>query len=147
MRQEDEARAVRAGVGQRERDVLPEERIRRLNQNARAVARVRFAAAGAAVLQIDQDLQRLAHDVVRARALHVHDEADATRVALVLRAIQTLTGRGHLGSEHGRPILQFRAALRKYNDLRLFMHQRMMPPVTRRRAPMCAFTRNRMKSD
>ena len=93
-----------------------------LNQNAGAVARIRFAAAGASVLQIDQDVQRLPHNVVRALPLHMDDEADTARVALVEGVVQTLSGGSrHLWREHGRPILQFRAALRKYNDLRIFM--------------------------
>jgi hypothetical protein len=52
----------------------------------------------------------------------MYDEADTARVALVEGVVQTLTGgRRHLWREHGRHILQFRAALRKYNDLRIFM--------------------------
>ena len=99
------------------RNVLPEEAIGRLNENAGAVASVRLASAGAAMLQIDQDVQRLAHDVVRAFAFHVDDEADATCIALVTRVVQT----GYFRSEHRRHILQLRAPIRKYNDLRIFM--------------------------
>ena len=97
VREEDQSRAVGASLGKRERHVLPEEAIGGLNQNAGTVTGVRFAAAGAAVLQIDQDTQRLPHDVMRALPLHMHDEADAARVALVEGVVQTLTGvRRHL---------------------------------------------------
>ena len=109
VRQEHESRAVRSGVGQRERDVPAEEGVGRLNENARAVAGVGFAATGAAMFQIDQDVQRLAHDVVRALALHVHDEPDAAGVAFVPRVVQTLRGRGQagIGAGHGPHIVQF----------------------------------------
>ena len=80
MRQEHEAGAVRAGGGQRERHDLAQERVGHLNQDAGAVTGVRLAAAGAAVLQVDEDLQRLRDDVVRALALDVDDEADAAGV-------------------------------------------------------------------
>jgi hypothetical protein len=90
VRQEHEPRRVRAGRRQRERHDRAQERVGRLDQDPRAVAGVRFAAAGAAVLQIDQDLQCLGDDAVRAFALLVHDEADAAGVAFEARVVQTL---------------------------------------------------------
>ncbi len=51
------------------------------------------------MLEIDQHLQRLAHDVVRARALHVHDEADAAGVVFRARVVQTLRAGGQLAPE------------------------------------------------
>ena len=36
-----------------------------------------FAAAASAVVQVDEELQRLRNDAVRALAVHVDDESDA----------------------------------------------------------------------
>jgi hypothetical protein len=44
--------------------------------------------------QVDEDLQSLAHDRVRAAPLDVHDEADAAGVVLAARVVQALGGRG-----------------------------------------------------
>ena len=89
VRQKDEARAVRPRGRKLEGKNLAEEPIRCLNQNAGAVTRIGFTPARAAVLQVDQDLNRLADDVVRATPLHLHDEADTTGVVLRLRVVQT----------------------------------------------------------
>ena len=62
---------------------LAQEPIRHLDQDAGAVAGVGLAAAGAAVLQVDQDLQAALDDAVRRAALDVDDEADAAGVVLV----------------------------------------------------------------
>ena len=109
-RQEHEARAVRPRRRQRERHDLAQERVRHLDEDAGAVARVGLAAARAAVLEIDQDAQRLAHDVVRAVSLHVDDEADAAGVVLGARIVQTLTrGRrlnGSVGADMGRTVIR-----------------------------------------
>jgi hypothetical protein len=90
VRQEHQAGGITARRRQRERHHGAQERVRRLNQDARAVTSVRLTAARAAVLQIDQDLQRLGDDVVRALALLVHDEADTAGIALGARVVQTL---------------------------------------------------------
>ena len=45
------------------------------------------------MLEIDQDPQRLAHDVVRAASLDVDDEADAAGVVLGARIVETLIRR------------------------------------------------------
>ena len=66
MRQEDEAGAVVADGRQLEAERLrAEEDVRHLDQQARAVARVGFAAAGAAVLEIDEQFETLLDDRVR----------------------------------------------------------------------------------
>src|SRR5688572_32539136 len=107
---------------QRERHDLAEEAIPRLDQDAGAVAGVRLAAAGPAVLEVDEHLQRLLDDVVRALPLDVHDEPDAAGVALMARVVQTrlrcqilrATARRALcrrvqrlvATEHGRHIVQ-----------------------------------------
>ena len=69
---------------------LAEKRVRHLHEDAGAVAGVLLAAAGAAVLQVEQDLERLADDVVRLAVLQVDDEADAAGIVLVARIVQTL---------------------------------------------------------
>ncbi len=61
---------------------LAEEAVRHLDQNPRAVARVGFAAARAAVLQVDQNLKSTRDNGVRTPAGNIYDEADATGVVL-----------------------------------------------------------------
>ena len=58
-------------------------------KNAGAVAGERIAAAGAAVRQVDQDLQPLPDDLVALLAVHVDDEADAAGIVLEGRIVQT----------------------------------------------------------
>ena len=87
------SRPVVPGRGQidRERPRLPaQETIGHLDQNAGPVPRVRLAAAGAAVQQVDQQLQPLLDDSVRTPTLDIHDEADATGVLLVRRVVEAL---------------------------------------------------------
>ena len=72
--------------------------MRHLHEDAGAVAGVLLAAAGAAVLQVDEDLQRLADDVVRLAVLEIDDEADAAGIVLVARIVQTLLVRQSVGS-------------------------------------------------
>ena len=60
--EEDHAHAVLAGVGEREAELgafAREELVRNLNGDAGAVAGLRVAAAGAAVSQVDEDLDAL----------------------------------------------------------------------------------------
>jgi len=86
LRQEDEAGPVLGGGGEDDaelRALAPEEAVGDLQEDARAVAGVRLAAARAAVEQVDQHLQGLAHDAVRFPALDVDDKPDAARVVLV----------------------------------------------------------------
>ena len=95
MRQEDQPGAVAAPLRQlhaEPRRLLAQEPVRHLNQDAGAVAGVDLAAAGAAVFEVDQHLQGLPDDGVRAAALHVRDEPDAAGVVLMSRVIQALRG-------------------------------------------------------
>jgi hypothetical protein len=69
---------------------LEEELVRHLNKDAGAVARVNFRAAGAAVIEIRQNLQALLEDLVRLAALDIDDEADAAGVVFEPRIIQAL---------------------------------------------------------
>src|SRR5277367_1227785 len=74
-------------------------RVRNLNQQPSAISRFGVAAAGAAMGEIDEDLNTAGNDVVRSIAFDVGDEADAARVAFVagvvkaLRFRQAMTGR------------------------------------------------------
>src|SRR2546426_8028891 len=72
--------------------LLAEELVGDLQQDARAVAGVRLAAARAAVQEVDQHQQALADDRVGLAALDVDHEADAARVVLVGGVVQTLRG-------------------------------------------------------
>ena len=80
--------------------LLAEEPVRHLNQDAGAVAGVGFAAAGAAVLEVDEHLQGVPDDGVRTAALRVHDEADAAGVVLVPRVVEAVGGRWLRRSAH-----------------------------------------------
>ena len=64
--------------------------MRHLHQNTRAIARVHFRAARAAVVEIDEHLQTLRHDVVRLPPLHVSDKSDAACVMFKLRVVEPL---------------------------------------------------------
>ena len=93
-----------------------EKSVRNLDQNARAVAGLRIAAAGAAVRQINQNLNALEDDVVRFAPGNIGHETDAAGIVFLLRIIETLSRRqpeewivfGHFSvhSEyHGKPAL------------------------------------------
>src|SRR2546428_2783307 len=108
-REEHETAAVLLGPGQGDGKpvTLPaEELVRRLEQDAGAVARVRLAAARAPVEQVDEDLQRLADDRVRLLARDVDDEAAAAGVVLVARGAEALGGR-LAGRRCRRPVAPF----------------------------------------
>ncbi len=92
--EEDGARAVGSQgrqVDARSGHDLPEETIRRLDQEAGAVAGVRLAAAGAAVLQVDQDLQAARDDRMGSPTRYVDDEPDATGIVFERRVVQSLS--------------------------------------------------------
>ncbi len=92
-RQEHHADAVLAGGRKREAEAgafAREELVRDLDQDAGAVAGFRIAAAGAAVRQVDQDLDALDDDVVGLVAVDVGDEANAAGIVLVSRVVETL---------------------------------------------------------
>jgi hypothetical protein len=83
-----------------------------LDEDARAVAGIDLAAAGAPVQEVLEYLQRLAHDGVRAAALDVHHEANAAGVVLVGGVVESLGGReargGAVGSRRHRLYLLLR---------------------------------------
>ena len=58
-----------------------------------------LAAARAAMIEVHQNLQRVAHQLVGFLALHVDDEAEAAGVVLKLRIVKSLfRRRGNQGS-------------------------------------------------
>ena len=90
------ADAVVAGLGQADaerRAFAAEELVRDLDQEAGAVAGVRLAAAGAAMVQVFERGQPVVNDLVRALALEMDDEAHAAAVVLELGAVEPLRGR------------------------------------------------------
>ena len=102
-RHEDESAGVLAGL--RERDVCLlgsglQEAVRHLHQHTRAVAGVDLAATGASVVEVLQDLDRVAQDLVGLTALDVHHEADAAGIALELGIVEALLA-GAGGADRG----------------------------------------------
>ncbi len=93
-RQKDDAHAVTAAPAQPNpgsgRD-LRQEAVRNLNGQTRAVAGVLLRTGRAAVLQVEEDGERIANDRVRRAAGDVHDEAEAASVVLEGRVVQTLS--------------------------------------------------------
>ena len=73
-----------------------QERIGKLNQNARTVALQWIGTGGAAVSQVFEDLQRLADDRVAFLSFDMGDKAESACVMLVGRVIQALPCRGQM---------------------------------------------------
>ena len=67
-----------------------QEAVRHLHEDTGAVPGVWLTAAGAAVVEIDKNLERLADDLVGLPALYIGDKADAARVVLELRIVKAL---------------------------------------------------------
>jgi len=70
-----------------------QELVRRLHQDAGAVTRVGFATTGAAMIEVEQNLQRVAHDAVRLLPFDIDQKADPTGVMLELGIVKPLLGR------------------------------------------------------
>ena len=86
--------AIFAGRGKREsqaRALALEKLVRDLNQDARAIARLRIAAARAAMRQVDEDLNTFQHDIVGFLPFDIGDEPESAGVVLVLWAVHTLS--------------------------------------------------------
>ena len=66
-----------------------EEPVRRLHQNAGAVAGAGVRPDRAAVFEVEQDRQRVLHDLLRLAPLDVGDEADAAGILLECRIEKT----------------------------------------------------------
>ena len=87
----------------RERDVGfrargAEKGVRELEENARAVTRGRVASDRAPVLEVLEEPQSVAHDVVRARASQMRDEPHAAPVVFMDGVIQPLRWRRSRGT-------------------------------------------------
>ena len=82
---------------------VAQERIGNLDQDAGAVADQRIGAHRAAMVEIDQELQALADDLVGLCALDVGDKADAAGVMLVARVVETLFRRQTHFNPNQRP--------------------------------------------
>ena len=104
-RHEHEARAILANAGQRDALLLThfhQKGVRHLQEHAGAVAGIGLAAGGATMVEVFENLDRLAQDLVRRAALHVHDEADAAGVVLKPRVVEALLGRAGVAGSGGR---------------------------------------------
>ena len=87
-REEAHGDAVRPERRQLRADLGAEKRVRQLQRHARAVARARVGALGAAVLQVCER-RRSAHECLVARdAVEPCNEGDAARVVLVRRVVE-----------------------------------------------------------
>ncbi len=94
VRQEQRADRVVAGRRQREAELgrlLGEELVRRLHQNAGAVAGARIGADRAAMLEIEQDRQRVFDDLVRLAALDIGNKSDPAGILFQRRIKQAET--------------------------------------------------------
>ena len=95
-RHEAHGDAVAAGFRQLEALLggpVTEQGVGDLDQAAGAVTHQRIGAHGAAVVQVDQDLQAALDDLVGFAALEVDHKAHAARVLLVTRIIESLLRR------------------------------------------------------
>ncbi len=70
-----------------------EEAVRDLDERAAAVAELGVGPGGAAVVEVDEDLQALLQDVMRLAVPHVGDEADAAGIVLLGRVVEPLRAR------------------------------------------------------
>ncbi len=96
--QEHHADAVVAGLRQLDAELArhrTEEAVRDLDQDTGTVAGERVRPDRAAVVEIHQDLETLADQVVALVTLDVRDEADAARVVLVRGVVEPLLFRLH----------------------------------------------------
>ena len=86
------------------RACLTQEFVGNLHEDAGTIARVLFAAAGTTVIEIDQHVQRLSHDLVGLGPLDVNDKPDPTRIVFVFGIVQSLLlrnrGVSHRGPEN-----------------------------------------------
>ena len=64
--------------------------MRNLNQNSRTVAGIDLATLGSAMLQIDENLKRLADYRIGLASEHIDDKSDSATVVFKLRIVQTL---------------------------------------------------------
>ena len=106
LRQEAHGHGIIARLGQVDFCALgpvAEQLVRNLDQDARAIAQKGVCAHGAAMVQVQEDLEALGHDSIGLLALHIGDEADATGVVLIAGIVETLCrGKAHF---HARKLV------------------------------------------
>ena len=91
--QEHDADRVAAALGQRETVLARlrgEELVRDLQEHAATIARLRVGPGGASMVEVEEDLQPHAHQVVRLPVVHVGDEADAAGIMLLGGVVEAL---------------------------------------------------------
>jgi hypothetical protein len=88
LRQEADADAVAAGLGELEVDDLAEELVRDLDQHPGAVAGQRIGARGTAVLEVLEGPQAHLDDLVGRPVVETGDERDTTCVVLVAGVVE-----------------------------------------------------------
>ncbi len=138
--QEHDADGVVAGRRQLEAGLLRlgnEELVRNLHQHAAAVAGLGVGPGGAAMVEVQQDLETHAHDVVGLGVVHVGDEADAAGVVLLGRIVEPV-GLGNAGIAHddiaAHARVRRRLRLRSRHDLavRLVAARHVLDPSDHR---------------
>src|SRR6266851_7060088 len=95
-RQESHAHGIFAGLGQAEAECLAlarKELVRNLDEQPRPVPSLGIAPAGAAVGQVDQDLNSLLNNLMALLSANTGDKPHAAGVVLVHRIIKTLRRR------------------------------------------------------
>ena len=90
LRQEADGDAVAARRRQLEADRRAQERVRKLDEDARAVTGLGVGAGRSAVLEMLERAQRLRDRLVAAHAVEPRDERDAAGVVLERRVIEAL---------------------------------------------------------
>src|SRR5699024_5606111 len=71
--------------------------VRDLHEDAGTSARISLCTCRAAMLQIDQSLDALVHDVAGSASMHIRDECDTTRILFKFRVVEPLRAwnKGH----------------------------------------------------
>ncbi len=150
-RQKNVADGVMAGLGQVDAELgglAREELVRDLHQNAGAVAGPWVGADRAAVLEVEQDLERVVDDLVGFAALDVGDEADPAGILFQRRIVESARRAGGTQCRAGIRLLRLRSAgpireaCRPHGTLLSFRNARNRvsahPPRPRRRwTPRC----------
>jgi len=89
------------GIGQVEVDHHPQERVRHLQQHARAVTGGRVGAGGTTMVEVLQRRQALGDDVVAGLAAELGHERDPAGVMFVVRVVEALgCSAGHGQQSH-----------------------------------------------
>jgi hypothetical protein len=95
-RQKNHAGRVSTGLRQFEAELSAFTRKKpmgNLDQNASAITRFRVTPAGAAMRQIDQDLNALQNDVVASLSANAGHKPNSARIMLVAGVVKSLRGR------------------------------------------------------